>query len=218
MHIKKTIQEIINTTLESCVQSGVLSDRPFPPFNIETPKMQDHGDYATNVAMLLAPQEKKPPREIAQQIIKHLPSGDSRIEKVEVAGPGFINFFISQSCWLSAFRDISLQGNSYGQSQLGTGKKINIEYVSANPTGPLHIGHGRGAAVGDALANIMAAVGYNVSREYYINDTGNQMNLLGKSVYIRYLQLLGKDVSFPDDCYQGDYIRRNRPGDCHTTG
>jgi arginyl-tRNA synthetase len=206
MHIKKIIQEIINTTLERCVQSEVLSDRPFPPFNIETPKMQNHGDYATNVAMLLAPQEKKPPREIAQQIIKHLPSSDSRIEKVEVAGPGFINFFISQSCWLSAFRDISLQGSSYGQSQLGTGKKINIEYVSANPTGPLHIGHGRGAAVGDALANIMAAVGYSVSREYYINDTGNQMNLLGKSVYIRYLQLLGKDVTFPDDCYQGDYI------------
>ncbi len=206
MHIKKIIQEIINSTLERCVQSEVLSNRPFPPFNIETPKMQNHGDYATNVAMLLAPLEKKPPREIAQQIIKHLPSGDSRIEKVEVAGPGFINFFISQACWLSAFRDISLQGNSYGQSQLGTGKKINIEYVSANPTGPLHIGHGRGAAVGDALANIMAAVGYNVSREYYINDTGNQMNLLGKSVYMRYLQLLGKDVSFPADCYQGDYI------------
>ncbi|MDX1779284.1 MAG: arginine--tRNA ligase, partial [Thermodesulfobacteriota bacterium] len=135
------------------------------------------------------------------------PSGDSRIEKVEVAGPGFINFFVSHSCWLDAFRDISLQGSSYGQSQLGKGKTINIEYVSANPTGPLHIGHGRGAAVGDALANIMAAVGYSVSREYYINDTGNQMNLLGRSVYIRYLQLLGKDVSFPEDGYKGDYIK-----------
>ena len=206
MNIKETIQQLIGDALAGCVQSGVLSSVQFPPFNVETPRMKDHGDYATNVAMLLAPQEKKPPREIAQQIIKHLPSDDSRIDKVEIAGPGFINFFISQSCWLSAFRNISLQGSSYGQSQLGTGKKINIEYVSANPTGPLHIGHGRGAAVGDALANIMAAVGYSVSREYYINDTGNQMDLLGKSVYIRYLQLLGKDVSFPDDCYQGDYI------------
>jgi len=207
MQIRKIIQEIINTTLKSCIQTGILSERPFPPFTIEIPKTKNHGDYATNVAMLLAPQEKKPPREIAQQIINHLPSGDSRIEKVEVAGPGFINFFISQSCWLSAFRDISLQGSSFGQSQLGKGKKINIEYVSANPTGPLHIGHGRGAAVGDALANILATVGYSVSREYYINDTGNQMNLLGKSVFLRYLQLLGKDVSFPPDCYQGGYIK-----------
>ena len=113
MNIKETIQQLIADALAGCVQSGVLSEGQFPPFAIETPKMQDHGDYATNVAMLLAPQEKKPPREIAQQIIEHLPSGDSRIEKVEVAGPGFINFFISQSCWLSAFRDISLQGNSY---------------------------------------------------------------------------------------------------------
>ncbi len=207
MNVKAIIAEMVKDALNSCVQAGVFSTRQFPCFTIETPKMKGHGDYATNAAMLLAPQEKKSPREIAQQIIHHLPSGDSRIEKVEVAGPGFINFFISQSCWLSAFRDISLQGSTYGQSQLGKGKKINIEYVSANPTGPLHIGHGRGAAVGDALANIMAAVGYQVSREYYINDTGNQMNLLGKSVFLRYLQLLGKDVPFPSDCYQGDYIK-----------
>ena len=207
MNVKAIIAEMVKDALDSCVQSGIFSTTQFPSFTIETPKMKGHGDYATNAAMLLAPQEKKSPREIAQQIINHLPSGDSRIEKVVVAGPGFINFFVSHSCWLDAFRDISLQGSSYGQSQLGRGKKINIEFVSANPTGPLHIGHGRGAAVGDALANIMAAVGYSVSREYYINDTGNQMNLLGRSVYIRYLQLLGKDVSFPEDGYQGDYIQ-----------
>jgi arginyl-tRNA synthetase len=207
MNVKTIIAEMVKDALDSCVQSGVFSTTQFPSFAIETPKMKGHGDYATNAAMLLAPQEKKSPRDIAQQIINHLPSGDSRIEKVEVAGPGFINFFVSHSCWLDAFRDISLQGSSYGQSQLGKGKTINIEYVSANPTGPLHIGHGRGAAVGDALANIMAAVGYSVSREYYINDTGNQMNLLGRSVYIRYLQLLGKDVSFPEDGYKGEYIK-----------
>ncbi len=207
MNVKTIIAEMVKDALDSCVQSRVFSTTQFPSFTIETPKMKGHGDYATNAAMLLAPQEKKSPRDIAQQIINHLPSGDSRIEKVEVAGPGFINFFVSHSCWLDAFRDISLQGSSYGQSQLGKGKTINIEYVSANPTGPLHIGHGRGAAVGDALANIMAAVGYSVSREYYINDTGNQMNLLGRSVYIRYLQLLGKDVSFPEDGYKGDYIK-----------
>jgi arginyl-tRNA synthetase len=158
--------------------------------------------------MISAPLVKKPPRKIAEQIIAHIPSNTTVVEKIEVAGPGFINFFISQSCWLRAFRDISLQGSNYGQSQLGKGKKINVEYVSANPTGPLHIGHGRGAAVGDALANILKTVGYDVSREYYINDTGNQMELLGKSVYTRYLQLLGKEITFPPDFYQGDYIEQ----------
>ena len=206
MNIKETIQQLIVDALVSCTQSGVCASSEIPPFTIETPKNKDHGDYATNVAMLLAPQEKKPPRKIAEQIIEHMPRRDDIVEKLEVAGPGFINFSISRSCWLRAFQDISLQGSDYGTSRLGQGKKINLEYVSANPTGPLHIGHGRGAAVGDALASILTAVGYDVSREYYINDTGNQMGLLGKSVYTRYLQLLGKEVTFPPDFYQGEYI------------
>ena len=206
MNIKETIKQLIEEALDNCVQSGIFSKTQLPPFVIETPKMKDHGDYATNVAMLLAPLEKKPPRKIAQDIIQHIPKKDGVLEKLEIAGPGFINFFISRSCWLKAFQDISLQGSNYGQSRLGQGKKINLEYVSANPTGPLHIGHGRGAAVGDALANILKTVGYDVIREYYINDTGNQMELLGKSVYTRYLQLLGKEVDFPPDFYQGDYI------------
>ena len=206
MNIKETIRQLIEEALDNCAQSGLFSEKQFPPFVIETPKMKDHGDYATNVAMLLAPLEKKPPRKIALAIIEHIPKKDDVLEKLEIAGPGFINFFISRSCWLKAFQDISLQGSDYGKSQLGQGKKINLEYVSANPTGPLHIGHGRGAAVGDALANILKTVGYEVSREYYINDTGNQMELLGKSVYTRYLQLLGKEVDFPPDFYQGDYI------------
>ena len=206
MNIKETIKQLIEEALDNCVQSGLLSEKQFPPFVIETPKMKDHGDYATNVAMLLAPLEKKPPRKIALAIIEHIPKKDDVLEKLEIAGPGFINFFISRSCWLEAFQDISLQGSDYGKSQLGQSKKINLEYVSANPTGPLHIGHGRGAAVGDALANILKTVGYEVIREYYINDTGNQMALLGKSVYTRYLQLLGKEVDFPPDFYQGDYI------------
>lgn len=197
---------MIHDALNTCVKSGVLSEQHFLPFTIETPKIKNHGDYATNVAMIIAPQEKKSPRKIAQYIIEHISNKDDMFEKLEVAGPGFINFFLSRSCWLKTLRDISLQGSTYGKSQLGKGKKINIEYVSANPTGPLHIGHGRGAAVGDALANILEAVGYDVSREYYINDTGNQMELLGKSVYTRYLQLLGKEVDFPPEFYQGDYI------------
>ena len=207
MNIKETIKKLIEHALDNCAQSGLLSEKQFPPFIIETPKIKDHGDYATNVAMLLAPLEKKPPRKIALDIIEHIPQNNDMVEKLEVAGPGFINFFLSPSCWLKAFKDISLQGNAYGRSQLGQGEKINIEYVSANPTGPLHIGHGRGAAVGDALANIMEVAGYDVSREYYINDAGNQMELLGRSVYTRYLQLLGKEVAFPYDFYQGEYIK-----------
>lgn len=206
MNIKENIKQLIEEALDNCAQSGLISTKQSPPFVIETPKMKNHGDYATNVAMLIAPQEKKPPRKIAQDIVEHIPKNDDILEKLEIAGPGFINFFITRSCWLKAFKDISLQGSTYGRSQLGKGQKINLEYVSANPTGPLHIGHGRGAAVGDALANILEAVGYDVSREYYINDTGNQMELLGKSVYTRYLQLLGKEVAFPPDFYQGDYI------------
>lgn len=206
MTIKENIKQLIQDALDNCAQSGLISTKQSPPFVIETPKMKNHGDYATNVAMLIAPQEKKPPRKIAQDIVEHIPKNDDILEKLEIAGPGFINFFITRSCWLKAFKDISLQGSTYGRSQLGKGQKINLEYVSANPTGPLHIGHGRGAAVGDALANILEAVGYDVSREYYINDTGNQMELLGKSVYTRYLQLLGKEVAFPPDFYQGDYI------------
>jgi arginyl-tRNA synthetase len=206
MNIKETIKQLINDALANCAQSGLLSHSQPPPFVVETPKMQDHGDYATNVAMLLAPQEKKAPRKIAQDILEHIPKNDDIIEKLEIAGPGFINFFVTRPCWLKAFKEISLQGNSYGRSQLGQGKKINLEYVSANPTGPLHIGHGRGAALGDALANILNTTGFKVTREYYINDTGNQMETLGKSVYTRYLQLLGKDVDFPPDFYQGDYI------------
>jgi len=206
MNIKETIKHLIHDALNSCAKSGLLSEQHLPPFTIETPKIKNHGDYATNVAMIIAPQEKKSPQKIAQDIIEHISKKDDMFEKLEVAGPGFINFFLSRSCWLKAFKEISLQGSTYGRSQLGKGQRINLEYVSANPTGPLHIGHGRGAAVGDALANILEAVGYNVSREYYINDTGNQMELLGKSVYTRYLQLLGKEVTFSPDFYQGDYI------------
>jgi arginyl-tRNA synthetase len=207
MNVKETIRQLIGEALERCAQSGILSQLTLPSFILETPKAEQHGDYATNVALMIAPQEKKPPREIAQQLIKYLSFEDDFFEKCEIAGPGFINFFISRSCWLKAFRDITLHGDTYGRSQLGQGKKIMVEYVSANPTGPLHIGHGRGAAIGGALANILEAVGYNVSREYYINDTGNQMETLGKSVYTRYLELLGKDITFPTDFYQGDYIK-----------
>lgn len=208
MNIKETLRHLIGEALKECTRSGVLSQETVPPFTLETPKAEQHGDFATNVAMLLAPQEKKPPRAIAQCIVSHLSQKDHHIfEKLEVAGPGFINFFISRPFWLAALKDIALQGNAYGRSRVGEGKKIMVEFVSANPTGPLHIGHGRGAAIGDALANILETAGYAVSREYYVNDTGNQMEMLGRSVYARYLEVLGKEAAFPPEYYQGDYIK-----------
>ncbi len=208
MNVKETLRHLIGEALKECVQSGALSQETVPPFTLETPKAEQHGDFATNVAMLLAPLEKKPPRAIAEIIVSRLTKKDHHIiEKLEVAGPGFINFFIARPFWLAALKDIALQGDRYGSAQIGRGRKIMVEYVSANPTGPLHIGHGRGAAIGDALANILRAVGYEVSREYYVNDTGNQMAMLGRSVYARYLDLLGQEVSFPPEYYQGDYIK-----------
>lgn len=220
MNIKEILRHLIGEALKECVRSGALSRETIPPFSLETPKAEQHGDFATNVAMLLAPLEKKPPRAIAELIVSCLNKRDHHIfENLEVAGPGFINFFIARPFWLTALKDIALQGDRYGRSQMGGGQKIMVEYVSANPTGPLHIGHGRGAAIGDALANILQAVGYEVNREYYLNDTGNQMEMLGRSVYTRYLEILGKDVSFPAEYYQGDYIKdiareiRDRHGD-----
>ena len=129
------------------------------------------------------------------------------LEKVEIAGPGFLNFFIREGCWSSLLKSVDSQGDRYGSAGLGKGRRIQVEFVSANPTGPLHIGHARGAVVGDVMANILAAVGYDVFREYYINDAGNQMNNLGKSVLLRYRELLGRTVDFPEGCYRGDYIR-----------
>ena len=132
---------------------------------------------------------------------------DRILEKVEIAGPGFMNFFIREGCWASLLEHVDREGDRYGSADLGKGRRIQVEFVSANPTGPLHIGHARGAVVGDVMANILAAVGYQVFREYYINDAGNQMNNLGKSVLLRYRELLGETVEFPEGCYRGDYIR-----------
>ncbi len=220
MNVKEALKHLIGEALKECVQSGELSQTTVPPFTLETPKAAQHGDFATNVAMLLAPLEKKPPRAIAGIIVSRLTALDQQVfDRIEVAGPGFINFFIARPLWLEALKEIALQGDRYGRSQIGRGEKIMVEYVSANPTGPLHIGHGRGAAIGDALANILSAAGYEVSREYYVNDTGNQMEMLGRSVYARYRELLGAEVSFPAEYYQGDYIRdiaremRDRHGD-----
>jgi arginyl-tRNA synthetase len=207
MRPKEQIREILGQTLEQARSQGELNFQTLPAFEVEAPKQAEHGDLATNLAMVLTKQAKMPPRKIAEIIIKNLAAPEGMLQKVEIAGPGFINFFIEESYWRQVIPEIHQMGPAYGNNGLGRGQKVQVEFVSANPTGPLHIGHGRGAALGDALANLLTAAGYDVVREYYINDVGNQINTLGKSLYFRLRELQGEKIVFPEDGYQGDYMK-----------
>ena len=207
--MKRRLQTLLGNAVKACIDKKLIEAEAVPYIEIDIPKDAGHGDYASNVAMVLASRAKGklPPRRIAEIISKNISSGDDVLARVEIAGPGFMNFFIREDVWSTLLHDVDKLGDRYGASDYGKGKKIHFEFVSANPTGPLHIGHARGAVVGDVIANILEASGFSVFCEYYINDTGNQMNNLGKSVLFRYLELLGEDVEFPEGCYQGDYIR-----------
>jgi arginyl-tRNA synthetase len=175
---------------------------------IEPPKERKFGDLAANVAMMLAREAKMPPRRIAEQIAEDVNNqNDPAVAKVEIAGPGFLNFFLTPQFWRRTLEEILDAGVKYGTSNLGHGKRVQVEYVSANPTGPLHIGHGRGAALGDSLARILEKTGHNVECEYYVNDAGRQMLILGQSIHYRVLQALGRCPEEPEDYYRGDYIR-----------
>jgi arginyl-tRNA synthetase len=204
--MKELLCDLVRKGLSSCFADGSLSSGVIPTIIMEKPAHAEHGDFATNAAMLLAKAEKKAPRVVAEVLVRHLQESAEICSKVEVAGPGFINFYINDAVWRQTLFAIDAAGADFGKSRIGAGKKVQVEFVSANPTGPLHIGHGRGAAAGDAVASILAAAGFEVVREYYINDAGNQMNTLGLSLLLRYCQLLGKQVDFPETCYQGDYI------------
>ena len=187
-------------------EKGELKLDTQPAITLDTPRDKSHGDLATTLAMILAKPESKPPRKIAEIIISNVEDPDGIIEKTEIAGPGFINFFFKHDRWKNTLFDIDAEGLRYGLADIGKGEKVLVEFVSANPTGPLHVGHGRGAAVGDALANLLAAAGYDVQREFYINNAGRQVRLLARSVNARYLQDQGSNVAFPEDGYHGDYI------------
>ncbi|OYY93312.1 MAG: arginine--tRNA ligase [Hydrogenophilales bacterium 28-61-23] len=173
--------------------------------DLERPKQASHGDFACNVAMQLAKALKRNPREVAQAIVASLPASDL-VEKTEIAGPGFINVFLKPAAWQNVALRVLKAGAQYGQVDLGKGEKIQIEFVSANPTGPLHVGHGRGAAFGASLANVLTLAGYQVQREYYVNDAGRQMDILALSTWLRYLTLGNQFVPFPANAYQGDYV------------
>ena len=176
--MKKRLYPLIEQSLVACMEKGLLPEAPLPPFDIEPPREKAHGDYATNAAMVLASAVRRKPRDIARALVDHLDDAGGWIEKVEIAGPGFVNFFMKGETWAALLRDVDELRDRYGFSDLGRGRRVQVEFVSANPTGPLHIGHGRGAVVGDVIANLLTATGHAVSREYYINDAGNQMNTL----------------------------------------
>ncbi len=193
-------------------EKGVLPSDQTPEFEVETPKHEGQGDFSTNFAMVSAKLQKMAPAKIAKTLVESMSdiadaSLGPALEKIEVAGPGFINFFLSPGAWHPVVDQVLSQDAGYGASDMGQGARVQVEFVSANPTGPLHVGHGRGAAVGDAMGNILSFAGYNVQKEYYINDSGRQIRTLGTSVWLRLQQMQGKTVDFPDDCYQGDYIK-----------
>lgn len=200
------LTDIIQKGLLSAREAGEIAFETLPAIILEAPKQAAHGDVACPVALGLAKQAKKNPRDIARACVDHMDLPEALVAKVEIAGPGFINFHLSPGYWTGMLPDILEKGEAFGTHDWAKGQKVLAEFVSANPTGPLHVGHGRGAVVGDAIARLLAACGAHVDREYYVNDVGNQMNILGRSAYVRYAQAHGRKMDLPDDHYQGDYI------------
>ena len=206
MNLFTDIRALVVEKLDALVGDGVLPEGlDYANVAVEPPRDPLHGDMATNAAMVLAKPAKSKPRDIAEALATKL-SDDPRITTAEVAGPGFLNMRLEVSLWQSLVTDILGQGTTYGQSNTGQGKRINVEYVSANPTGPLHVGHTRGAVFGDALASLLDYAGFDVTREYYINDGGAQVDVLARSVYLRYLEAHGQEVAFEDGTYPGEYL------------
>ncbi len=205
--MKKKLDRILGDTLDLCFTEGHLKRTQIPEFVVEVPNNPKHGHFATNLAMTLAAEQKNTPRKIAEIIIQHLMDHDHLIEKAEIGGAGFINFFVATEQWHNLLCQVIDQGDVYGRSSMGNGEKIMVEFVSANPTGPLHLGHGRGAALGDTLCRILEFCGYDTRREFYINDAGLQIRLLGESIYSRWKQFSNPSYPFPENGYQGDYIQ-----------
>jgi len=205
--MKPKIKNLIKNALKKAYKNGALPFSDFPEIEVEEPKIESQGDLSTNIAMKMAKTQKMAPRKIAEAILSNVEDPENLAAKMEIAGPGFINFFINPLGWYPFLKKIHDEDTGYGASNIGQGRRIQVEFVSANPTGPLHVGHGRGAAVGDTVANILAYCGYDVQREYYVNDSGRQIKTLGLSVFLRYRELFDQAVIFPDDCYQGDYIK-----------
>lgn len=204
--MKEHIIKILTDAVTQLQAEGELPGDLTPTVMVERARDRAHGDFASNLAMTLARAARCKPRDLAEKIVAAL-STDGGIDKVEIAGPGFINFYLGGDAWHGVVSDILEQGEAYGRSRAGTGQQVQVEFVSANPTGPLHVGHGRGAAYGAAIADLLEAVGCTVHREYYVNDDGRQMDILATSVWLRYLELGGAEFDFPSNGYRGDYVQ-----------
>ncbi len=212
------IRELVSHAIEGLQNKGTFELAETPQFNIERTRDSKHGDYACNVALMLAKPLGMPPRQIAETICAEM-TETGHVAKTEVAGPGFINFFLTDACRMQVVKKILQQREAFGDNSQGEGQRITVEFVSANPTGPLHVGHGRGAAFGSSLTNVLRKSGYQVHDEYYVNDHGRQMDILATSVWLRYLELCGETITFPVNGYKGEYIYdiarkvRNKWGD-----
>ncbi len=203
--MKSKIEQLVSSALDALSQAGVIDTAKRAPFVVERSKDAAHGDFASNAALVNVKAAGIKPRELAQKIVAALPD-NAFITQVEIAGPGFINFYLAPDAYHAVVPEILQQAHEFGRSSLGAGKKVQVEFVSANPTGPLHVGHGRGAAYGAVVADLLEAVGFDVHREYYVNDAGRQMNILAVSVWLRYLELAGEELVFPSNAYKGDYV------------
>ena len=204
--MKLHLHTLLTQALAHLRQEGLLPDAALVDIPLERSRDRTHGDFASSLALSLAKIARCKPRDLAERLVAALPISD-RLAKVEIAGPGFINFFLTPTAYHATVSDILEQGDAFGRSDRGGGRRVQVEFVSANPTGPLHVGHGRGAAFGATVANLLEAVGYQVHREYYVNDAGRQMNILAASVWLRYLEHCGEQFPFPSNGYRGEYVR-----------
>ena len=219
------IQSLLSEALAALRTELELDDNTLPTIYVERARDRSHGDFASNLAMVLAKSVKRSPRELAQTIVDHIPAS-SQIQSIQVAGPGFINFVMTDIALQQVVSEVLQEKSHYGHSEVGQQQRVMIEFVSTNPTGPLHVGHGRGAAYGAAMASLLSAAGFDVHREYYVNDAGRQMQILAVSVWLRYLALCGENFQFPKNAYQGDYIidiaklleQRHQTAWCFDTG
>jgi len=203
--MKQQLAPLLSAAVATLQADGVLpADQPVD-IQLERTRDRKHGDFASNLAMMLCKAARSKPRDLAEKLVAALPASDI-VTRVEIAGPGFINFYLAPAAYHAMLQQILAEGESFGRSAIGAGKTVQVEFVSANPTGPLHVGHGRGAAYGATVADLLAATGHKVHREYYVNDAGRQMDILAASVYLRYLDLCGETLTFPSNGYKGDYV------------
>ncbi|MEC8857718.1 MAG: arginine--tRNA ligase, partial [Chloroflexota bacterium] len=200
-----TIQQLVAQAIESAREEGVLQLETMPEIQVERPGNSEHGDFATNLPLRLARATRINPLELAQSMAAHIPTGDI-IDRVEAAPPGFINFYLKESWLQQQVESVRQAGDTFGNVKVGQGRRTMVEFVSVNPTGPVHVGHTRGAVLGSALANVLEAAGFDVTREYYVNDAGNQMQLFYRSVLSAYKQSLGQEAEMPENGYKGEYI------------